>query len=360
MYGDGSVYFSTSKQKWIYAFFDAEGKKRRKVCSTEREAKALKKKLRIEKNDIKLSGNQLPTVGEWVLDFLNTYQKPKLRETSFKRQIQSAAKIGPIAGIPLDKITGTDIQSLYNSYAGSLSSSSIKKIHQLLFAAYKKAIALRMLEYTPMSAVEPVKTESKKIEIFTFSEILRLFRVLRRDQYYEKYHDLFYIALTTGCRIGELLALKPCDVSIDNREIHIERSKANLKGEIFTKPKTKAGDRHIPIIFDKSLSILSSLKHNDKFIFSTSTGTAYAYNNVRKIWIRICKTADISKNIHAFRHTFCTVALAKGIPLLEVSRIAGHADASTTLKMYGHAIPGYNRKIIQMFSKQRVKNITKK
>ena len=360
MYGDGSVYFSTSKQKWIYDFIDGEGKRRRKTCSTERDAKALKKELRSQKNDIKLFGNRLPTVGEWVLEFLNTYQKPKLRATSFNRQRQSAAKISAIAGISLDKLTGTDIQSLYNSYTDSLSSSSIKKIHQLLFAAYKKAIALRMVEYNPMSAVEPVKMITKKIEIFTFSEILRLFRVLRRDRHYKKYHDIFYIALTTGCRIGELLALKSDNIDIRSREIHIEYSKANIKGSSFTKPKTKSGDRLIPIIFNKSLLILSKLENNPGFIFTTSTGTAYSYQNLHKAWLKICELAKTNKTIHVFRHTFCTVALARGIPLLEVSRIAGHADASTTLKMYGHAIPGYNKKIIKMFSKQRADNITKK
>jgi len=69
--------------------------------------------------------------------------------------------------------------------------------------------------------------------------------------------------------------------------------------------------------------------------------------------------AGINKNIHTFRHTFATAALTKDIPILEVSRCLGHADANTTLKMYGHAMPGFNRHIIDLFQKKKTKSATK-
>ena len=64
------------------------------------------------------------------------------------------------------------------------------------------------------------------------------------------------------------------------------------------------------------------------------------------------------KHIHVFRHTFATYALAKGIPALEVARILGHSTATTTLSMYGHAMPGFNRRLVAK-GKDRKARITK-
>lgn len=51
------------------------------------------------------------------------------------------------------------------------------------------------------------------------------------------------------------------------------------------------------------------------------------------------------RNFHALRHTYATTLLASGVPIVDVSRVLGHAKVSTTLDIYGHAIPE-NSKII--------------
>jgi len=85
-------------------------------------------------------------------------------------------------------------------------------------------------------------------------------------------------------------------------------------------------------------------------IFCTASGKPMSYQNLIRIWNHICEISGVQKTMHTFRHTFATVALSKGIPILEVSRCLGHADASTTLDMYGHAIPSYNEKLLDQFS----------
>ena len=80
------------------------------------------------------------------------------------------------------------------------------------------------------------------------------------------------------------------------------------------------------------------------------------YRRVLEQWKHVCKLTGIDKNIHTFRHTAATYLLEKGVPVAEVSRILGHADATITYKMYVHAIPGYNSKIIEMFRKDTEKD----
>lgn len=360
MYGDGSIIFEKGRNKYCYDYFDNNGKRHRKRFDSEKEAKAFKKEMRTERDKGNLTASKV-TTGAWVLEFLETYQKPRLRTTSFIRQKQSAKKLKPISDIPIDQLSGTDIQKLYNDLSGSISSSSISKVHKLLFAAYKKAVALRMVQYNPMQAVEPVKVKYAEMSVFSFEELIRIFRVLRTNKYYQKYYTLFYLLLVLGCRIGELLALKWTDIDFTKREICIQRSKASGTGQVFHDPKTKAGTRYIPIVYDACVNRLKVLQGDKSsgYVFCTSSGNALNYGNVRRAWVKICELSDVDKNIHTFRHTFATAALTKDIPILEVSRCLGHADANTTLKMYGHAMPGFNRHIIDLFRKKKTKSATK-
>ena len=218
-----------------------------------------------------------------------------------------------------------------------------------------------MVQYNPMQAVEPVKVKCTEMSVFSFGELIRIFRVLRTNRYYQKYYTLFYLLLVLGCRIGELLALKWTDIDFTKREICIQRSKASGTGQVFHDPKTKAGTRYIPVVYDACINRLKVLQGDKSsgYVFCTSSGNALNYGNVRRAWVKICELSDVDKNIHTFRHTFATAALTKDIPILEVSRCLGHADANTTLKMYGHAMPGFNRHIIDLFRKKKTKSATK-
>lgn len=216
-----------------------------------------------------------------------------------------------------------------------------------------------------MDAVEPIKVQSKKVTVFSFAELLRLFRVMKQNLAWHRYYIFFYMALVSGCRVGELLALQIEDIDFEKREIHICRTKIGRTGQKFNTPKTKAGDRYIPIVFDNMLSRLKALRINGNItrlsglLFQSKEGTALNYNNIRREWVKICRAAGVdNKTIHTFRHTFATAALARGVPILEVSRILGHADATTTLNMYGHAIPGYNQHLIEKYQ-NRTKSVTK-
>ena len=46
---------------------------------------------------------------------------------------------------------------------------------------------------------------------------------------------------------------------------------------------------------------------------------------------------------HDLRHTYATLAIQAGVPLLTVSRQLGHATIGTTVDLYTHAVPGSNR-----------------
>ena len=365
MYGDCSI-FKEKVGKYSYTtvkYYDGFGRERRKrfpdTKDGEKEAKNFVRSIRVQKETGQLVATSNMSVGQWIIEYMKTYLKPRYRPQTYERTKYTAKKLVPIYNIPLEKITADQIQALYNSYADELSPASIYKIHKLLRAAFKKALVTRKISRDPMEAVEPPKVTQEEVTIFSFTELLRLFRTLRKKEWQHLY-PFFYLLLVTGMRIGELLALKFEDINFEDREIHVCRTKVGRTGNKTNDPKTKAGNRYIPILYDKTLDRIRQLRQDGNltrltgYLFQTKSGNSLNYNNLRRDWVNICAAAGIElKHIHAFRHTFATTALAKGIPVLEVSRILGHSNATTTLNMYGHSMPGYNKRLIEQFQKKK-------
>ncbi len=365
MWGDGSFTYDKSRDKLVYDYADNTGKRHKERFANtpagKKQRDSFARTIRAKRDSGDLVSSSY-TVGAWVLMFMETYKKPKLRDSSLERDLQSAAKLEPIANIPLDELKPVTVQNLYISLRKSLSTSSVAKVHRLLFGAYKAAYRLGEVKYNPMARVDPVKVRTKKIEIFTFKEILhiyRAFRVIKNDSQCRSvkhdYRMLFTILLTTGMRIGELLALRWENVNLESREINIYHTVS--KKNAIHDPKTPKGFRSIPLFYAPLVKKLYMAQNKGKvtnvtgYVFHTASGKPIAYGQVLKHWDHVCKLSGVDKTIHAFRHTFATVALAKGVPLLEVSRILGHAQTSTTVNMYGHAIPNYNKKLLEQFGR---------
>lgn len=378
MRGDGSFGYDRSRDKLTYDYYDNAGRHcKKRFANTkagERERDLFARKTRSLREQCSLISPCSLSLGEWIVHYMVTYLKPKYREQTFLRAKQTAKKLEPIYQFPLGQIGADQIQGLYNTLYLTLAPASVSKVHKLLVGAFKKAMILRKISYNPMDAVEPPKIPSAKIEIFTLPELLRIFRVLKRNtpapgkpynarRCQQPYYTFFYLLLVTGMRVGELCALRFEDIDFTKREIHVSRTKVGRVGNNFNAPKTRSGDRYIPIVYKKAVERIKALRREDNvtrltgLLFQTKYGNAWNYNNIRKIWNKTCDQAEVvGKNIHVFRHTFATAALAHQLPILEVSRILGHASSTTTLNMYGHAIPSYNQKIIEKFNKKRPKN----
>jgi integrase len=430
MRGDGSVskYQRTVKGKTYiylrYQYLDNDGNKHEKLFpDNDAGQKKLDKFIRETRQ--KKDNDQLHytgyTVGSWLKAYLKTYVKNNVRDTSFLRILQAGQKLESLKDVPLDKLKAHQVQELYNRLSIDLSPSSVLKVHRLLSASYRKAQAVREITYNPMLAVTPPKQEQKKDkEIFTSLELLQIFKAIKRIEQHPSYksvkHDyytLFLLLLTTGMRIGELLALRWEDVDLKKRMIHVH---ATASHKDIHQPKTASGDRMIPILFDTVLRRLKALRKADGtirltgYVFSTRSGKNLSYQMVLKQWQAICKHSagrckhcgsdrptnwlcscgnvvkrngnkcsvcgseqptswlcscgtvnkEITKSIHCFRHTFASIMLsAKQIPIKEVSAILGHAQTSTTVDMYYHSLPNYTEKLIQQFSRTEKRKIAK-
>jgi len=168
------------------------------------------------------------------------------------------------------------------------------------------------------------------------------------------YRALYYVAVTTGMRIGEIFGLKWTDLRWGSGELHVQRQVQRIdgKGNIFVEPKTKAGRRTIRL-GENTLQILR--EHREKqeawkveikglwkengLIFPSSRGTPGDSSNLRKDYNETLARAGVPKiRFHDLRHTAASLLLNNNVSPIVVSNMLGHSKPSITLDIYGHLI----------------------
>lgn len=346
--GNGSIAYEKDRNKWRACIYDPEGNRLRPRFDTKEAAEEwlLLKKAEFTENTY-IPPSSI-TVGEWYLDYLQTFTLPNVGIKTKADYLSIAKHYTPIANIKLQDLTAVDIQRLYNSI--NLAANSKVKIHSLLKQAIDKAFALRMIKFNPMLAVTAPGGERVPVEVYTENEVQDILGVVANSFYYKRYYPFILTAVSTGARLGELLALKYHNIG--NKKIKIEHTIGTVDGKMVERPpKTEAGRRIITI--DANLErLLRATALSDKvisiggYVFHTSNGTPLQPRNMQRTWAHILQEAQKPhKKFHVLRHTHASHLLAHGKPLAEVAKRLGHADPSYTLKLYGHFIPGYDEQI---------------
>jgi integrase len=251
----------------------------------------------------------------------------------------------------LQNILPAHIRQLYlRMQAEGKGSRTIQLVHATLHCALKQAVKERLIGYNPMDAVERPKVETKEFHIFTESQA-RTFLEAARGHPYEA---LFYLALTTGLRKGELLGLMWEDVDWEKGTLRIERQlqQAYSSSAVLVPTKTRSGRRQIKLgkigramleahhqrqEAQKTLAG-DSWKENG-MIFTTGIGTYASQSKVSKEFKQILNENDLPGiRFHDLRHTSISLLLDMGTPINTVQHRAGHSKASVTTDIYGHVM----------------------
>jgi integrase len=294
------------------------------------------------------------TFKEWVNYWLENYKKLNLKPKTYEvydRFIKLHIATSSIGQTTLRKITPMQIQRLVNDkFKSGLSSSSVRKMFNIINQALQKACDSDMLQKNPASTVELPEHSQKEIKVFTMEEQNKFFEAAKDDALY----DFFVIAVDTGIRLGELLAITWKDVDLKNELISISKNLIYVKDynnegdkenilKIQEVPKTKASIRKVPLT-QRSKHILKKRKlaaeDDEGTIFITKTKKFISPRNVERSFCRIAEKAKISDcNVHSLRHTYATRMFEAGTPAKIVSEILGHSKVSHTLDIYTHVIP---------------------
>jgi integrase len=238
--------------------------------------------------------------------------------------------------------------------------STIQLAHVTLHCAYAQAVKEGLIGHNPLDAVERPRVETKRYVIFTEKQA-RLFIKTVKGHPLEA---LFFLALTTSMRKGEILGLMWTDVDWEKSILRVERQlqPVSFEGGALTPTKTKAGRRHIKV---GKVAIALLKEHREKqelqralagdrwkehgMIFTTSIGTYIDQTKVSRAFKQILREANLPDiRFHDLRHTSISILLDNGTPVNTVQSRAGHSKASVTTDIYGHAMARSQDQAAQM------------
>ena len=193
------------------------------------------------------------------------------------------------------------------------------------------ALTQNYLEINPCSSVIMPKTLPKKKRAAASSS---------DEEIIKNSYDIWlfpYIAIMTGMRKGEILALQWKDIDFNNDLINVSKSVYHEGDKPFIKePKTEAGIRVVPLL--KPLKeVLSKVQNKtpDNYIISLDEGrTPLRKRRFITQYNKFKEKTGITCTAHQLRHSFATVAFEAGVPVKSVQEILGHKQISTTMDIY--------------------------
>ncbi|KAB1434315.1 tyrosine-type recombinase/integrase [Candidatus Galacturonibacter soehngenii] len=301
----------------------------------------------------------------------NTFQNYKYMYTQFVELDFGEMKVADLKR--------SDVRAFYNHLSDSqhLKTATIDNIHTVLHQVLELGVEDDYLRYNPSdNALKELKkahnNDSDKRRALTVPE-QDLFENFLSDQgQYHRWYPIFTVLLWTGMRVGEITGLRWCDIDLEDETISVnhtlvyyDKGGEERCGFSINTPKTKAGERSIPILPKVKEAFLMEKEYQKEcgldcnavvdgytdFIFINRFGGVQHQGTLNKALRRIirdCNYEVLDKgekeaitlprfSNHSLRHTFTTRMCEAGVNIKAMQDILGHADAETTMDIYAEA-----------------------
>jgi len=291
------------------------------------------------------------TLNQFLDQWLATSAKPRLRARTF-HDYESLLRlyIRPVLGTRLIGTIGQmDMQGIYAQMFGrGLSARTIEYTNAVLESAFRQAVRWRMLAEDPCAGVDLPRAKRKEMEALSVEECRRFLSVAEGSERY----PLFALALTTGMRPSEYLALKWSDIDWKRGAARVSRTiQVSGTGWAFDDTKRKRSRRVVKLqgFVLAALEILNEKQAMggegnccpaNELIFVTESGTPLRQKVVKREFRRLLSRAGIRPvRLYDLRHTAATLGVAAGVSVKVISDQLGHASISFTLERYSHVLP---------------------
>lgn len=243
---------------------------------------------------------------------------------------------------------------------GGLSKRTVENHHRILSQALKHAVhTYNILDSNPCNGVTAPQPDKPDINTLTEKEVNKLLDLIEDDYIF---YTIIYVAVYTGLRRSELLALRWKDIDLDEQVLQVRRAVNEVSGQglVYKETKNTSSQRSVNFDDDVTKVLRYYVKKQFKFygkenlVFVNNEGEAIRPDYVTKKFKREIRKMNLEDvRFHDLRHTHATWLLKLGINPKIVQERLGHYDISTTLDVYSHVTPSMQKNAVKMLQKAK-------
>lgn len=290
----------------------------------------------------KVGGFSVADAIKLYLEYLEGHQKATYSDSKVRAE---ALIIPALRDIAVEALTTAQIRGWHSALARSrgrhTKQSDAETARRRKVTANRTLIILRAAlnlayreGYVPSDAawrrVRPFKNvDTARIRYLTIAEAVRLINACDPD-----FRRLVQAALQTGCRYGELIRLGVADFNPDSGTVHVRQSKGGKSRHVFL------SEEGVALFQGWTVGRVGGGRGG---LILTRDGHAWSENGMTAPMLRACKIAGIVPPVgfHQLRHSFASLAIMAGAPLLVIAKTLGHRDTRMVEMHYGHLTESY-------------------
>lgn len=290
------------------------------------------------------------TLAAWCQEYLDLGTWRPSTTATYQRCLDAwcAASVDGtrLGDIPLVLLTPLQLRQILAAWRQQgLAPATIHQRLRALHTCLEEAVRLQLLTENPTSRVSPPREERQYRSIWSREQahayLDACLAALEGKLPAPSAHhaDTLALALLTGLRIGEVLGLRPCDIT--STHLTVRQTVTWVNGSAYIgPPKTRTSLRSIPLPQLAKQLIqrrLQETRHANQLLFTTRTGEPVRRDNLTHLHRALCHAASVPHcRIHDLRRVHAALLLAAGTPITTTQALLGHATARLTLEVYAY------------------------
>jgi integrase len=358
---EGSVYYAQDRDRWVAEISTGPGKRKKFYYKTKQEAiKKRNEALRELEQGTLATGSQ-QKLKDYLEDWIENVHKDNIRISTYVKYKKLIKYIvADLGEVWLQKLTPEQVQRFYvKKRKDGLSSKTVHEIHGVLHLALKHAVRWNYVARNVCDLLDSPRVVSRQGTPLTLVQAKKLLEGIQGH----RLEAVLMMAVITGMRKGEIIALRWSDIDLERRVLRVLHTVDYIPGYgyVENEPKTQAGKRTIdvPAFFIDMLKQhrvkqeqrrlkVGEVWENRDLVFPDLSGGYLNPIHVLRMFKKILQRAGLPHMpFHDLRHSAATILISMGIHPKVIQELLGHSDISITLGIYGHLFPSMQQDVVE-------------
>lgn len=349
---------------------DIDGKRKQKWHTFHGNKKDAEKELSRLAHEVN-TGQYIEPQKMTVDEFLKNWQENYIKHNTSTRTQNSYRDTirnywSPTIGrMQIAQLKATHIQNALSGFYGRdsgrgavISKTTVNYAYRVLKMALDKAVQWGVISVNPCMRLDAPRKDAPDTNALTMDEGNMLVKALEGTLLYIP----VMIALNTGMRRNEILALQWSDVDLEAGRISITKSQKGIGRSNITTGETKTG-RARTVEMTGSLvrslrahraeqaqcKLLFAEKYNDSgYVCTMRDGSYMVGSYITNLFAKSLESISVKKvRFHDLRHTFITWMLMLGVNPKVIAEMTGHASVDMLLNKYAHVMPSMQKEAVR-------------